>query len=170
MLLCGKLGDAVFRHVYIKSLIGYKLISAYLQGLGIVVISVLLRLDIIDVLSLCIAFIKSHLRAVVQVDIGFGRTVAEVGEIALLALEFKTEARWYSQIIKLFVGLGIVLLLKSALSSPLVSLFGDEFIARGVRYFLVVCFAGLLWPLTFKYFARLRISFLDNLFARKTDK
>jgi hypothetical protein len=49
---------------------------------------------------------------------------------------------------------------------PLVALFGNEFIARGVRYFLIVFFAGVIWPLTFSFFARLKIAPLDN-FASK---
>ena len=70
---------------------------------------------------------------------------------------FPTEAKWYSQIIKLVVGLGGIMAIKVGLSTPLLNLFGDEFIARGVRYFLIVIFAGLVWPLTFKFFKRLRI-------------
>lgn len=69
--------------------------------------------------------------------------------------DFPTEAKWYSQIIKLVVGLGGVIAIKAGLSAPLEELFGNEFIARGVRYFLIVIFAGLIWPLTFKFFKRL---------------
>lgn len=81
-------------------------------------------------------------------------------------INFDTRAPWYSQLIKLTLGLLIVLLIKSGLSSPLVSLFGNEYIARSVRYFLIVTFVGCVWPLTFKYFAKMRISFLDSF----TDK
>ena len=82
-------------------------------------------------------------------------------------IKFETCAPWYSQIIKLLLGLGGVLLIKSGLSSPLVALFGNEYVARGVRYFLIVIFAGSVWPLTFKFFSRLRIKALDNLFVKK---
>jgi len=82
-------------------------------------------------------------------------------------INFKTEAKWYSQIIKLVVGLGIVIGIKSGLSAPLVALFGNEYIARAVRYFLIVIFAGCVWPLTFNFFKNLRIPFLDNLFKKK---
>ena len=81
--------------------------------------------------------------------------------------KFDTKAPWYAQIIKVAVGLGIVLGIKSGLSAPLVALFGNEFIARGVRYFLIVAFAGILWPMTFKFFAKMRVPALDNLFKKK---
>jgi membrane-associated phospholipid phosphatase len=81
--------------------------------------------------------------------------------------KFDTSAPWYAQIIKIAVGLGVVLAIKSGLSAPLVLLFGNEFVARGVRYFLIVAFAGILWPMTFKFFAKMRIPALDNLFKKK---
>ena len=92
-------------------------------------------------------------------------------------IKFDTGAAWYAQIVKLVLGLGGVLLIKSGLSAPLVSLFGNEYIARMIRYLLIVLFAGCVWPLTFKLFARMRIPALDRLgekvcaiFTKKTDK
>ena len=70
-------------------------------------------------------------------------------------INFDTKAPWYAQILKLVLGLGGVLAIKSGLSAPLTALFGNEFIARGVRYFLIVIFAGIIWPLTFKWFAKM---------------
>lgn len=70
-------------------------------------------------------------------------------------IHFETQARWYAQLLKLALGLAGVLAIKSGLSAPLVALFGNEFIARGVRYFLVVLFAGAIWPLTFKRFSKM---------------
>ena len=77
-------------------------------------------------------------------------------------IDFKTDARWYVQIIKLALGLLGVLAIKSGLSSPLVALFGNEFVARAVRYFLIVAFAGAVWPLTFKWFSTLKIGFMER--------
>ena len=82
-------------------------------------------------------------------------------------IKFETKAPWYSQIMKLTAGLVLVLLMKSVLSSPLVSLFGNEYVARAVRYFLIVIFAGIIWPLTFKFFSNLKISALDRLFKKQ---
>ena len=77
-------------------------------------------------------------------------------------IKFETEARWYAQIMKLVLGLVGVLVIKSGLSSPLTALFGNEFIARAVRYFLIVLFAGGIWPITFKWFKSLRIDCLER--------
>ncbi len=84
--------------------------------------------------------------------------------------DFKTEGKWYAQIMKFILGLLGVLAMKVGLSSPLVALFGNEYVARGVRYFLIVMFAGAVWPLTFKFFSRLSIPFLDNLFKKKSEE
>lgn len=75
---------------------------------------------------------------------------------------FKTDARWYVQIIKLALGLLGVLAIKSGLSAPLKLLFGNEYVARAVRYFLIVAFAGAVWPLTFKWFSTLKIGFMER--------
>lgn len=77
-------------------------------------------------------------------------------------IKFETNARWYVQIIKLAGGLLGVLAIKSGLSAPLTALFGNEFVARAVRYFLIVVFAGTVWPLTFKWFAELKIGFMER--------
>lgn len=76
---------------------------------------------------------------------------------------FRTDAPWYFQAVKLIVGLAAVLGIKSGLSAPLTALFGNEYVARAVRYFLIVIFSGIVWPLTFKFFATHRIERLDRL-------
>jgi undecaprenyl-diphosphatase len=78
-------------------------------------------------------------------------------------IKFETKSTWYGQVIKIVGGLLVVLLIKSGLSSPLVSLFGNEYVARAVRYFLIVMFAGVVWPISFKYIARLKIPAFDRL-------
>ena len=83
-------------------------------------------------------------------------------------IKFETGGAWYVQLIKLVFGFGILLLIKEGLRSPLISLFGNEYVARGVRYFLVVIFAGVIWPFCFKYLSRIRIKALDGLFSKKT--
>ena len=70
-------------------------------------------------------------------------------------INFDTKAKWYAQILKLVIGLAGVLAIKSGLSAPLTALFGNEYVARAVRYFLIVVFAGAVWPLTFKKFAKM---------------
>ena len=59
------------------------------------------------------------------------------------------------RLLKLVLGLAGVLVIKTFLSAPLTAIFGNEYIARAVRYFLIVMFAGSVWPLTFKWFKKL---------------
>ena len=69
-------------------------------------------------------------------------------------LKFSTKAIWWAQIIKVAAGLGIVLAVKSGLKAPLEAVFGI-LMGRAVRYYLIVIVAGVLWPMTFKWFAKL---------------
>ena len=70
-------------------------------------------------------------------------------------LHFPTEGVWYAQLLKLAGGLILVLAVKSGLKAPLEALFGGHMVSRAVRYALVVLAAGLVWPLTFPWFAKL---------------
>lgn len=69
-------------------------------------------------------------------------------------MHFPVKAIWWAQIIKVAAGLGLVLAVKSGLKTPLEALFGES-VGRAARYFLIVIVAGVLWPLTFKWFAKL---------------
>ena len=69
-------------------------------------------------------------------------------------LHFPVKAVWWAQIIKVLMGLGLVLAVKSGMKTPLNALFGES-VGRAARYFLIVIVAGVLWPLTFKWFAKL---------------
>ena len=121
-------------------------------------------------------------------------------------IKFDTKGRWYSQVIKFVVGIAIVLAIKEGLKAPLEALThaftnnecvrictcgaghlvegeckfqcvcGAGYVARAIRYFLIVAFAGGLWPMTFKFFERLRIEKLEQFTAwivskfKKVDK
>ena len=69
-------------------------------------------------------------------------------------LHFPVKAVWRAQIIKIAIGLGLVLAVKSGLKVPLNALFGES-VGRAARYFLIVVVAGTLWPLSFKWFSKL---------------
>ena len=69
-------------------------------------------------------------------------------------LHFSTEAIWWAQIMKVAGGLVAVLAVKSGLKTPLNALLGES-VGRSVRYFLIVIVAGVVWPLTFKWFSKL---------------
>ena len=68
-------------------------------------------------------------------------------------LHFPVKGAWWAQIIKVVVGLLLVLAIKSGTKDVFNELFG-EFVGRGVRYFLMVIMAGIVWPLSFRLFAK----------------
>lgn len=69
-------------------------------------------------------------------------------------LKFETDALWWVQIIKAILGLALVLAVKEGLRTPLEALM-PVYSARAVRYFLIVMAAGVLWPMTFKWFGKI---------------
>lgn len=70
-------------------------------------------------------------------------------------LRFDTKAVWWAQIVKVALGLLAVLAIKSGLKTPIDALCGGHMVARAIRYFLIVIMAGIVWPLTFKWFSKL---------------
>lgn len=71
-------------------------------------------------------------------------------------LDFPVKAVWWAQIIKVVVGLALVLAVKSGLKTPLNWLLGEA-AGRTARYFLIAVVAGVLWPLSFRFFSKLGI-------------
>ena len=69
-------------------------------------------------------------------------------------LKFETHAVWWAQLIKLGIGVGLVLAVRVFLKAPLNALFGIN-LGAGIRYFLIVIVAGILWPMTFKFWSKL---------------
>lgn len=85
-------------------------------------------------------------------------SVAGVGFVYLMEkkhVNFNTDAVWWAQILKVLLGFGLVLAVKEGLRAPLEALFVDPLSARSVRYLLIVVVAGLLWPMTFRFFSKL---------------
>ena len=72
-------------------------------------------------------------------------------------VHYETDGSWKVQLIKLIPGMGLSLLLKEAVyfafGNPGDTVHG--LICRGVAYFLLVLFAGAVWPMTFKYIRKL---------------
>lgn len=69
-------------------------------------------------------------------------------------LQFPTRAPWWGQLIKLVVGLGLAVAVKSLLKAPLLTLCGGHDLANLIRYFLMVVVAGAVWPMSFRFFER----------------
>jgi hypothetical protein len=69
-------------------------------------------------------------------------------------LHFPVEGIWWAQVIKVILGMSLVLIVMTGLKEPLTFLLGSA-IGRIVRYFLVVVTAGIFWPMTFPWFAKI---------------
>lgn len=70
-------------------------------------------------------------------------------------IHFDTKAVWWAQMIKFILGLLILLAIKSGLKPVLNTLLNGNPLADCIRYFLMVIFAGGIWPFTFLFFASL---------------
>lgn len=70
-------------------------------------------------------------------------------------INFTVSGKWYTQIIKVVLGLGILLLIKTFIKIPLDAIFGDLAVKHAVRYFIMVVFGVLVWPLTFPFVKKL---------------
>lgn len=80
--------------------------------------------------------------------------IAIVYPVERKAVCFTTDGIWWAQILKAVLGLAVVLAVKEGLRAPLEMLL-PVYPARALRYFLIVLAAGLLWPMTFRFFAKL---------------
>ncbi len=79
-----------------------------------------------------------------------------IHELDVRRTHFDTRAVWWAQIIKVVLGLGLTLALRIGLKPVLAALLGEgSGWANAGRYFLLVLFAGGVWPLTFRFFSRL---------------
>jgi len=70
-------------------------------------------------------------------------------------VHFETKAVWWANVLKVVIGLAIVVAIKSVLKTPLLTLTNGHPIAHGIRYFIMMVFAGAVWPLTFKFWSKL---------------
>lgn len=68
---------------------------------------------------------------------------------------FSTDGVWWAQILKLVLGLAILLGIKAGVKTPLLALTGGHHVADAIRYFLMVAFAGCIWPLSFRLWGKL---------------
>lgn len=68
---------------------------------------------------------------------------------------FETQAVWWAQLLKIVLGLALTLAVRSALKPPLTALFGANSVGDGIRYFAMLLAAGVLYPMTFGWFASL---------------
>ncbi len=69
--------------------------------------------------------------------------------------KFDVKAPIFGQVLKLVLGLLLLLGVRAGLKAPLYALLNGSYAADGIRYFIMVVFAGCIWPLTFKWFSKL---------------
>lgn len=70
-------------------------------------------------------------------------------------LKYTNKAVWWAQIIKCALGLSVIIFIKSVLKEPLLALCGGNAVADAIRYFVLVVFGGLVWPLTFRLWSKI---------------
>ena len=70
-------------------------------------------------------------------------------------VHFDVRAVWWAQALKVVLGLALTVALRTVLKAPLLALFGGHNAAHLLRYFIMVLFAGGVWPMTFRWFGRL---------------
>ena len=87
--------------------------------------------------------------------LGCSAGLVVIHELDARFIHFDTRAVWWAQILKAALGLGLVLALRVGLKPVLTALLGTSGWAGSIRYFLLVLFAGGVWPLTFGLFGRL---------------
>ena len=68
---------------------------------------------------------------------------------------FSTETPLPGQILKVVIGLALTLAVKAGAKPVLNLLLNGHQAANLIRYFLMVIGAGVLWPMTFKWFAKI---------------
>ncbi len=70
-------------------------------------------------------------------------------------LRSPTKAVWWAQLLKTVIGLALVLGVKEGLKPLMTLLFGAALFPSAIRYFCCVMVAALVWPMSFRFFARL---------------
>lgn len=80
--------------------------------------------------------------------------MAVVYELDQRFIRYETNAVWWAQILKVALGLGLTLGVKE-LCYAAFSFIEWEPLSRVFSYFFMVLFAGAVWPLTFRWFAKL---------------
>ncbi len=71
-------------------------------------------------------------------------------------LNYPVKAVWWAQIIKCVVGLAIMLGIRMFLKEPLYLLTNYHYSADMIRYFIMAMVGGSVWPMTFKWFEKLK--------------
>lgn len=139
-------------------LVGYHLLFRALDRTPYGELPVLAGLCLLGGIAVCVGVFVPALR-----DEVLGNACRLLGcALAMLAVavfdrRFPADNRalWWHQLLKVGVGLPLFLVLKSLLKPPLRSLLGVEW-GDGLRYFILVLAAGIVYPLCFRLLKRIR--------------
>ncbi|MBP3436492.1 MAG: hypothetical protein J6K61_01120 [Clostridia bacterium] len=127
----------------------------FIGGMGVLSLAFVLFMELypfapdIDAENLKSAFKNAY--TILGAVLGFGL----VYWLDQAYIHYETKAIWWAQLIKLAVGLGLIIALRIVLKAPCNAITGGHASANAIRYFLIVLFAGALYPLTFPFFAKL---------------
>lgn len=64
---------------------------------------------------------------------------------------FSVKAPLWGQLVKIVIGFGLVVAVRTGVKAPLLALTGGHESAHAIRYFLMFFIGGGLWPLTFRF-------------------
>ena len=70
-------------------------------------------------------------------------------------IRFETKAVWWAQVLKVLGGAALLLAVKQGLKLLFAAVGFTWIGTHAIRYFFVVLLAATVWPLTFRWFARL---------------
>ena len=68
-------------------------------------------------------------------------------------MKFEVKAVWWAQILKVVLGVALLMAIRIGLKRVFVAMFGDALFPNAIRYFCMMVFGTLLWPMTFRWFA-----------------
>lgn len=68
-------------------------------------------------------------------------------------VKFEVKAVWWAQILKVVLGVALLMAIRIGLKRVFVAMFGDALFPNVIRYFCMMVFGTLLWPMTFRWFA-----------------
>lgn len=71
-------------------------------------------------------------------------------------VKFETKAVWWAQVLKMVIGLALVVGVKSGMKPVLNALIPHEGLAGALRYALIALMGGFIWPMSFKFWSRLK--------------
>lgn len=85
---------------------------------------------------------------------GCAAALAVSAPIERRCVGFDVKAPLWAQALKLVLGVALVVGVRAALKPAAAAIFSNPGVASGARYFVMVLFIVLVWPLTFPWFSR----------------